>query len=438
MLSNIKNYKFDHNYLIKIFFNIFPLIMLLPSAYITMHSVAFIIYSYIFFFIKKINIKYFFIDYLIFIFFILSIISTIIGYGNSDYIIIAKSFADIRFALLFLIIRNLFHYKIIKINTLLRLSLLCTIFLSIDIFLQFSIGKDILGYPEINGRYGGVFGDEAIAGSYIQKFSILAILAALYFKFKKFINKELFIIFIITTLGIGILLTLDRIPFFIYIISLFTLLIFVKFFKKVFFFSIILVLVIFFLFYKNNDPIKNRYHQIFVFAEIIFFKSTSLETHQHINKNEMSLKEKTMHTGIEYFFLFDSAFYTFKNNPWLGSGRKSYHTSCIEMRKFRSDLLCAPHTHNIYLEILINQGIIGVLVFLTFLITVLKKYYSELVAPRVNNANKILNISLLILFFFEIMPLRSYGYIFQTVNGTFFWFLIALISSKLFINKDIK
>ena len=41
--------------------------------------------------------------------------------------------------------------------------------------MQFGYGKDILGYSEINVRYGGVFGEEAIAGSYIQKFSILGI-----------------------------------------------------------------------------------------------------------------------------------------------------------------------------------------------------------------------------------------------------------------------
>jgi len=438
MLCNIKNYKFDHNYLIKILFNIFPLIMLMPSAYITLHLAIFIIYTYIFLFINKIKIKIFFIDYLVFIFFISSIISTIIGYGKSDYIIIAKSFADIRFALLFLLIRNLFYYKIIKINTLLRLSLLCVIFLSLDIFLQFFFGRDILGYPEIDGRYGGIFGEEAIAGSYIQKLSILAILATFYFKFKKFIKKELIMIFIITVFGIGILLTLDRMPFFIYIISIFSLLIFIKNFRKVFLFSFILIIILSFLFYKNNDRIEGRYHKIIVLAQIILFEATSVKTHQFINKNEVGLKEKTMQTGIEYFFLFDSALYTFKNNFWLGSGRKSYNKSCTEMKKYRGDLLCAPHTHNIYLETLINQGIIGMIIFLTFLITLLKKNYSDLVIAKISDSNKMLKISLLILFILEILPFRSYGYIFQSVNGTFFWFLMSLISSKLFINKNIK
>ena len=259
MFDNIKKYKFNKNYLIRILFNIFPLIMLMPSGYITVYLAFFIIYSYIFLFSNKIKIKVFFADYLLFIFFALSIISTIIGYGKSDYIIIAKSFADIRFAMLFLLIRNLFYYKIIRINTLLTLSLLCAIFLSFDIFLQFTYGKDILGFPEINGRYGGVFGKEAIAGSYIQKFSILAILGSFYLKYKKILHKELFIVSIIAILGTGILMTLDRIPFFIYILSLSTLLILLKSFRKVIFFSILIIIIFFFSIYQNNNLIRSRY-----------------------------------------------------------------------------------------------------------------------------------------------------------------------------------
>jgi hypothetical protein len=165
MIKNIKKYKFDKNFWIKSLFNIFPLILLLSSGYITIYMLIFLIYGYKFLFSNKIKIKLFIFDYLIFIFFLVSITSTIINYVSDDYIIVAKSIANIRFAFLFLLIRNLFHYKIIKINTILILSTFCTVFVSLDIFLQFIYGKNILGYPEIDGRYGGVFGKEAIAGS---------------------------------------------------------------------------------------------------------------------------------------------------------------------------------------------------------------------------------------------------------------------------------
>ena len=435
MLSNIKKNKINRNFLIKIFFNIFPIIMLMPSGYITLYLATFIIYSYIFLFNKKFKIKVFFIDYLIFIFFTSSIISTIIGYKNFDYIIIAKSFADFRFALLFLLIRNLFYYKIIEINSLLRLSFLCVIFLTLDIFLQFFSGKDIFGYPMTNDRYSGVFGDEAIAGSYLQKLSIFAILAIFYLKFKKILHKELFIIFFIIILGVGILLTLDRIPFFIFIASLFVLLISIKSLRKIFFFSILAIVIFFFLFYKNNDLIKKRYDPVYRLANIALFALISDKIQKFDNKNKETFKEKTMNTGIEYYLLFDSAIYTFKYNFWIGSGRKSYYKSCEALRKYRGDLLCAPHTHNIYLEVLNSQGVIGMFIFLSFIIILLKKYFSDLIIHRTDKSYKILKIFLLVLLIFEIFPLRSHGYIFQTVNGTMLWFLISIISSKLLIKK---
>ena len=438
MLSNIKKFKFNHKCSIKILFSIFPLIMLMPSAYITIYISTFIVCSCAFFFINRIKIKIFFTDYLLFIFFISSIVSTIIRYENSDYIVIAKSFADIRFALLFLLIRNLFYNKIIKISTLLKLSFYCTIFLSLDIFLQFSYGKDIFGYPEINGRYGGVFGDEAIAGSYIQKFSIFAILATIYLKHNNIFNKERFLFSIIIILGTGILLTLDRIPFFIYILLLSLLFILIKNFRKVIFLCIIAIIIIFSLFFENNILIQNRYQPLIKFAEVILVKSTNIiNINQNIKESNINFNENTMQTGIEYYLLFDSAIYTFKNNFWIGTGRKSYHKSCDNLKKYRKDLLCAPHPHNIYLEILIYQGFIGLLLFIIFLIMLLKKFYYDLIIHKNIKTNKILVISLLILFICELWPLRSYGSIFQTVNGTFFWFMLSIISSKLFIKKNI-
>ena len=87
MIKSIKKYKFEKNYLIRFLFNIFPLIILFSSGYITVYITFFIIYGYNFLFKNKIIIKILLFDYLIFIFFILSIISTIINYGSSDYII---------------------------------------------------------------------------------------------------------------------------------------------------------------------------------------------------------------------------------------------------------------------------------------------------------------------------------------------------------------
>ena len=435
MIKSIKKYKFEKNYLIRFLFNIFPLIILLSSSYITVYITFFIIYGYNFLFKNKIIIKILLFDYLIFIFFILSIISTIINYGSSDYIILVKSIANIRFAFLFLLIRNLLHQQIIKINLLLIISTLGTIFVSLDIFLQFIYGKNILGYPQLEGRYGGIFGNEAIAGSYIQKFSMLAALPFFYPKLKKspIINIALIPI-ILFILGAGILMTLDRTPFFVYIFSLLLLLIFLKNFRKIIVISIWFICLFFIITYKNNDLIHYRYKPVFYAAKTISSEIINLKNQNENTSDEKKyedLREKIiLKTGIEYFALYKSAFYVFNHSFWIGSGNKSYLKKCYELRKYKEELLCAPHPHNLYLEILVNQGFVGFSIFVTFLYFLFKKYFLFLTKLRIDQTNRILKIVFLIILISELLPLRSYGSIFQTINGSIFWFILALVSSS--------
>ena len=118
-----------------------------------------------------------------------------------------------------------------------------------------------------------------------------------------------------------------------------------------------------------------------------------------------------------------------KNSFWLGSGTKSYYKKCHELIKNKQDLLCAPHPHNLYLEILVNQGIIGLTIFVVFLFFLFKRYFLDLTKFRINQTDRLLKIIFLIILIAELWPLRSYGSIFQTVNGSIFWFILALVSS---------
>jgi len=434
MIENIKKNKFEKKYLIRFLFNIFPLIILLPSGYITVYIAFFIIYGFIFLFKNKVVIKILICDYLIFIFFILSIISTIINYGNSDHIIIAKSIAGIRFAFLFLLIRNLFHYSIIKINSLLIFSTLCAIFVSLDIVLQFNYGKNILGYPEIDGRYGGIFGKEAIAGSYIQKFSMLAVLTFFYLEFKKKININIILISVtLFIFGVGILMTLDRAPFLIYSFSLLLLLILLKNFRKIISISILLIALFFIISYKNNDLIHNRYKQIFYITNVINSEIINL-----INKNDKQIDENKhedlkgkiiLRTGIEYFSVYHTAFYVFKNSFWFGSGTKSYLKKCYELKQFNKGLLCTLHPHNIYLEIFTSQGLLGIIIFFLFLCLIFKKFFLNFINLKLNEKEQLIKLVFLVILIVELFPLRSYGSIFTTNNGLIFWFILAYISS---------
>ena len=55
-------------------------------------------------------------------------------------------------------------------------SLICSLFVSVDLIYQFIFGVDILGIKQnLNvNKFSGPFGDELIAGTYLQKFGFLA------------------------------------------------------------------------------------------------------------------------------------------------------------------------------------------------------------------------------------------------------------------------
>ena len=76
---------------------------------------------------------------------------------------------------------------------------------------------------------------------------------------KNFFFKFFIIIFFINILGLGILLTLDRMPYLIFFFSIFILLIILKNYRVQLFASLILAIFLFLFFFNNYKIVKNRY-----------------------------------------------------------------------------------------------------------------------------------------------------------------------------------
>jgi O-antigen ligase len=420
---------------IKIIFCIYPIIMLLPSGYITSYVTFLILFSLYYFYRSKIIIKLFFLDYLLLIFFLISFFSTLVNF-KSDYIILLKSLLNIRFALLFIIIRNLFINNIINLKKLFLITLSCTIFLSFDIFLQHILGYDIMGYKPFDGRYNGVFDKEAIAGSYIQKFSIISILSIIFLNISKK-YKIIFLFLLINILGLGILFSLDRMPFIIYFLILSLGIFLIKNFKYLFAVSSIILFIFFLLLFNSNSKIKYRYETlqneinfIRIFNLISDKKDIGLSANPTLDElkyYEESVNKKNFLKG-DYFKIYYSGYIVFRENIFLGSGSKSFNDQCHKLLKINNNLKCSTHPHNIYIELLVNTGIIGLFIFLIFIIKIFITNLKIIYSIRENNS-KVLAIFFMIILITELMPFRSYGSIFQTVNGSIFWYLLCLAST---------
>ena len=336
---------------------------------------------------------------------------------------------DLRFVLFFFIIRNLIRFNFVNIRILFLTTLVCTNFLSLDIIYQHISGQDLFGNRPFDGRFNGIFEHEAIAGGYIQKFSLISLL---FIMISNLNNKFIFLTIFINILGIGILLSLDRMPFLIYLFSLVILIILLKKYRLLFISNLFIILLIFTLLFKNYEPIKNRYYSLnneINFSKIIYFLKK--ENNQNAEAN---IKNERVLIG-DYTKIYKSVYYLWLEKPIIGSGVKSFQINCNKLSIKEKDLTCSTHPHNIYFEILINQGLLGFLIFILLTILLINNFRKILFIQKYEN-EKIINIIFFAILIAELWPLRSYGSIFQTVNGTLFWFLISLASSIKFLLKD--
>ena len=147
----------------------------------------------------------------------------------------------------------------------------------------------------------------------------------------------------------------------------------------------------------------------------------------------MNIKNEIILAG-DYSKIYKSAYYLWLEKPIIGYGVKSFEINCHKLLIENKSLTCSTHPHNIYLEVIINQGLLGFVIFAVLIILLVNNFIKKLYGQKYEN-EKIFNIIFLTILIVELWPLRSYGSIFQTVNGTLFWFLISLTSSKFLVSK---
>ena len=432
----------------KFLFYIFPAVIFTSSGYLNAYIFFFVIYSLFFFYLNKIKINITISDYLIILFFLSCAISTMLNFStigkfnvggnefNLEISAFAKSIFNFRFLFLYIIVKNIIDKQLVNIKILSVISLICAVLLSFDIFLQHLNGLDIFNNAPFDGRYNGFFEHEAIAGSYVQKFFLISIFFLFILKIN-FFYKFFIIIFFINVLGLGILLSLDRMPYLIFFFSTFILLVILKNYRIQLFVSLIVIVFLFQNFFNNYNIVKGRY--LSLAAELELVKITKLLKKNISEKTTSSKKVSKEDDNLksDYLKMYATAFQVFLENPFLGTGLKSFSYECnkLQNNNINKSFTCSTHPHNIYLEIIINQGILGLLIFILFLVILIINNYSKIIFTQITKEKKLLSIFFFAMLISELIPIRSYGSIFQTVNGSIFWFFLSIISSKIHIAK---
>ena len=430
-VQNINNFSYVN--FIHFLIAVFPISFIAGNLIINLNILLIIIFTLVIFKNKVFLIKYNIVDKFIFFAFSLSVLSGIINtaeiyLADKDYVqnfnILIKSFLYLRYLLFYLILRflveaNIFNFKIFFIS-----SFACSLFVSIDLIYQFIFGIDILGLKQNTidvNKFSGPFGDELIAGSYLQKFGFLSFFfIPLFFKVN---NKKIiysYLVFLFLIILFSLIITGNRMPFVLFVFIMFSLFVFEKKTRKYFISLSLITTLVFLVTYKYNMTTKNYFNHFFK-TSVEIKDSTMNFIFRDLSSAELEIFKKDPQLFIPNTYVKElySGVATWRQNKIIGGGIDSFYVNC---KKSLND--CASHPHNYYIEILSEIGGVGLLIFLlifgkVFFDTFYLKYLKKV---KFNN----LIIPFMFLFLAEIFPIKTSGSFFTTSNASFIFFILAI------------
>jgi len=315
------------------------------------------------------------------------------------------SFFLIRFLFFALCIKylafNYFSYKKVF-----NVWFFIVIFVCLDVWIQYFFGKDLFGYEDHGHRFAGLFGDELVAGAFLWKISAPIIGLIFYEKVFKNSKKYNYIILTFLIIPLTILITGERASFLMFLFSALLSILFLSYLIKKFKFLISTFLIVFLLYFSAismTDSVKNRYTD---FLDILK------------NFNNSS-----------YGILFTSGIEVWKKNKLTGVGLKNFSIVC-DMQISAIDKPhqpCSTHPHNLYIQIISETGLIGLVLFLSFFVAFFVNLLKTFYRSKKKSDQSFLFISCMCFLFSFLWPLTTSGSFYSSWNGFFYWVIIGII-----------
>ena len=317
---------------------------------------------------------------------------------------VLRNFGFLRLILFFLAI-NYFVYKYGSLNNTFKIWSFLISLIIIDSFVEFSFGKNILGFGgEYGNRIVSFFKDEPIVAAYLNGFCFLLIgffFDKYYFKSDYF--KFIFYISIVIFFSC-ILITGERSNT---IKTIFALFIFFYLNPQLNLKSKLLttlgIIIVFIAIFNSSKYIKYRYYNYFI-TPILESKSRA----DFINNNK-------------YIALYKSGYEVFKNYPLFGVGNKNYRleTKKIEKNnKYKNN----SHPHQIYLELLSEHGIIGTVILLVLFFVLIFKTLKIIILSK--NSVQLGAFAYLVSVFLPLIPSGSF---FNNFNISLFFLNLSIL-----------
>ena len=428
---------FSKNYIINFIILLIPISYIIGNLALNLNIFLLIIFTFLFFKRDVFHIKYGLTDKLILILFLYILVN---GFFNNffnfnfpnapnQHIVLIKSFLFLRFLVLYFIVRYLVCREIIDYKLLFFVYGLFAFFVSFDLIIQYTFGKNLLGMEGGSRRLSGVFGDEYIAGGFIQKFFIFLPYSVLFFS--KIRNKFLLHILLLFIFGItlfGVLASGNRMPLLLTILALVLIFIYEKKLRKLIGSAFIVFLLVFSFLLKTNDRTFNHFKE---------FKTKSFEFISYFHESLLS-SEKVLPKNV-YVKEFVSGILTWQQNRIFGSGVKSFFLNCSSIEKdIKTKYVgsCNTHPHNYYLEIATSLGILGlflsIIIFSIILVKSITFTLNSSVVPEIKN----IFVPFFIIFVSEIFPLKTTGSFFTSQTGNFLFIILAFVVGLMELSKS--
>jgi len=407
-----------NTYLISLLFAIIPVSYIAGNLVLNINILIFIIVNIAFYKSNILKLNKIFLDKLIIFFFsyilFVGLFNQFFNYYfenvTDNFSIFFKTIAYCRFLFLYFILRFLIDKDLLNFKFFFISCSLCTLFICFDLIYQLNFGKDIFGLKPAARRLTGPFGDEAIAGSYLQRFSLFLFFllpAFLTIKNKKIFNFLLALSVVLVLFSI--IIAGNRMPLILFLLILTSIFIFEKSVKKYLISFFIILFIIFTISYNFNSDVK-KHLQNFVSSVSLIANSAFV--------TDIDREDPLWHTHYHQFY---NGYKTWQQNLYFGGGIKSFKLNCSKEMKN-----CGSHPHNYYLEVLSDLGIFGLLLlYFIFIKTLYDAFVVKYLKKNKFNHNLILT-PFMFLLFAEVFPLKTSGSFFTTGNATFIILLMTI------------
>ena len=132
------------------------------------------------------------------------------------------------------------------------------------------------------------------------------------------------------------------------------------------------------------------------------------ETKHLTDRGGRQIKENLFLRGSDHRTVFLTSYWMWKMKPWTGYGLKSFRIKCWDFLTIirnsifgtKANLGCSTHSHNYYIELLVETGIVGITLIMAFFVIILKNsfLFCALILNTINISIKVVKVFFIILY----------------------------------------